>query len=354
MNLKRPFPLLFLCLFVSLSPALALTPVEDSSEELFWSDPMTVHDYKKKSDLHNISVSLLALSELEFVRLGDGLADLSLRRKERPLSQSLDSVEYAYGKLPQIEPVRRLGQLFDALQLRQLSLSDARVLGVFLSGQGMGGVTPVMQIRIYKLVVFLEDVIYDIDRAVMFPVNWGISGLREKPTRVQSLGYLASGLGFLRWEISSGLRWLNKELVRVGSNIVMGFEKIHDAKIRKKLKKKNRHMFVYSKMPLSVYEAHQKYLTGKNKASYVGSIADWYELMVYQMQILPDKIQSENAFPLEISASPSEGASEEVIVAAEYGTWEKVPEDLKPYVISADELAELIKQYRPPSSSKPV
>ena len=343
-----------LLLFLFFIPsAFALTPVEDSAEDIYWEKPMTVHDYKKKSDLHNIAVSTMALTELEFVRLGDGILNFSLRSKKNPIARSLDSLEYAYSKLPRIEPVRRFGQLWDALQLRQISLSDARIVSSILFTDGYGGITPIMQVRVYKLVVFVEDIIYDVDGAIMFPFNWGLSALRDKPTKIKSLGYVADGVGILRWNISVALKYINKKVVRLGSDIILGIEKIHDVTIRRKRKKANVDLLIYSKMPLEVFKENQSYFTEKKKPVFVGTLPDWYDKVFHDPTLLPEDIRDQNVQIAEPEPALIQNSPQEIILATDYTSWEKTSIELKKYVITSDELRNLLQRYNPPHTPEP-
>jgi hypothetical protein len=330
--------------FLFTQAAWAVTPVEGSSEDLYWSEPMTVHDFKKKNDLHSIAISAMAVTELQFVRLGDGLLNATGKNRKSPISRSLDSLEYAYSRLPRIEPVRRFGQFFNALQLRQVSLSDARLLGSVLTG-GIGGVTPIMQVRVYNVVVWLEDVVYDLDSAIMSPVNWGISSLREKPTHIKSLGYVADGLGYLRWETAAGVKYINRKIARLSSDAVMGIEKIQDALIRSKRRKQQGQLQVYAKMPLSVFQENQSYFTGKKANVTAGTLAEWSEKKLLDAALLPQDIQGaelriEN---IAIETDPSR----EILLSVDYLTWEKTPRELKKYVITSEELTELVRSKNP-------
>lgn len=334
---------LLLCLFFG-KTAWAVTPVEGSSEDLYWSEPMTVHDFKKKTDLHSIAVSAMAITELQFVRLGDGLIGMTSRNKKSPISRSLDSLEYAYSRLPRIEPVRRFGQFFNALQLRQISLSDARILGSVLTG-GIGGVTPIMQVRVYNVVVWLEDIVYDLDGAIMSPVNWGLSSLREKPTRVKSLGYIADSLGYLRWEIAGGVKYINRKIARLSSDAVLGIEKIQDATIRRKKRKQEGHLQVYAKMPLSVFQENAHYFKGKKSRVTVGTLAEWSEKKLLDPALLPQDIQgTEIKIERTVTDQPP---SQDILLSSDYLTWEKTPRELKKYVITSDELTALVRSKDP-------
>lgn len=330
---------LFFFLILFASSAFALTPVEDSAEDLFWAAPMTVHDYKRATDLHNVAVSAMAFTELEFVRLGDGLVGLIARNKKSPIARSLDSLEYAYSRLPRIEPVRRFGQFWDALQLRQLSLSDARLVTSILFGDAVGGITPMMQVRVYKLVVFVEDVVYDLDKALLYPLNRLATAVVDRPVHMKLLSFVADGLGFLRCRLSAGLKILSREIVRAGSEAVFVLEKPQDAHIRRQRKKQNAEVKIYSKMPLSVFLEHEKFFRKKKNATVAGTVEDWRERIYPAVSDLPDDVRSKDlSFE---NLTPSDD-SREMIVACRFTGWEEAPRELKKYVITSDELDELM------------
>lgn len=349
MKIKKTAGICLLFVAAVTTHALALTPVKDSAEDLFWSKPMTVHDYKKETDLHNVAVSAMAITELEFVRLGDGILGLVARNKKSPISRSLDSLEYAYSRLPRIMPVRRFGQLWDALQLRQLSLSDARLATSLVAGNNMVGITPLMQVRVYKLVILVEDIIYDVDRMLMTPVNWGVSSIRKKPVHLKSLGYVGDGVGYCRWKISVILKRINREVVRVGSKIVDAVEKSHDAHIRRKRRKQNEQMSIYAKMPLSVFLEHKRYFQSKKHPAAAATLEDWRDHMDQSTLNLPDNIHQAHIPTYRLA--PSDPAKE-VIVTAPYALWRKTPRELKKYAITSEELAEIMAQHGFSSSPK--
>ena len=346
-------PVLLFLIFSFCAPAtFAFTAIEESSEDIYWTDPMTVHDYEKDGDIHNIAISTLALTELEIVKLGDGLINFTLRSNKSPISKSLDSLQYAYSKLPRIYPVKRLGQLFDALQLRQLSLSDGRIVTSILFFDGYGAIAPMMQVRVYKLFIFVEDIIDDIDSAVMFPVNWSVSSLRDKPTKIKTIGYLADGLGIFRWELSRFLKFVGHKMIHLGSDIIFGVEKIQNGLIRRKKKKQSADLIIYSKMPLSVFRENQSYFENEEGTVTLGTVADWHEQIFYDPELLPEDIQTIDLRPEKIITS--QDASQQVIVASEYKVWDKTPRELRQYVIAPDEFKELVQQYDPLSFSGPA
>jgi hypothetical protein len=181
----------------------------------------------------------------------------------------------------------------------------------------------------------------------MSPFNWGLSSLRDRPTKIKSLGYVADGLGVLRWDISATLKFVNKKVVRLGSDLILGVEKMHDVVIRRKRKKKNARVLIYSKMPLEIFEENRSYFSGKEKAVFVGTLPDWHDRIFLDPDLLPEDIREKSVTvpePLLVKDSRAEA-----ILAAEYGAWEKTPRELKKYVITPDELRDLLRHYSPPS-----
>ncbi len=316
-------------------------PVPGSAEDLFWAKPITIHDFKNHKDLHNFGVSFLSLTEMEFVRLGDGLIDFSLRTHRRPIAHSLDSLEYAYSELPQIYPVRRTGQLFDALQLRQLSVSDFRILHALISFQKIGGITPIMQTRIYKCIVFVEDLIDDADRALMLPINAELSRERHEKVRFKMLGYAGEGLGYGRFKVFSGLRIVNKEVIKLGVKAINRVEAVENSRIRSKRMKQNKHALIYSRMPLEVYRKNFDILSGVNKLSIAGLAEDWYEV-IQEDASLGDQVRAKEN---NLIHDPKILSGKPVFMVAEYETWEKVPMDLRRYVIDRNEFAGFLRAY---------
>jgi len=333
---------LLLWTLAGIPAGFALTPVEDSSEDIYWSAPMTVHDYDKNTDLHNIALSTVSVTELEFLKLGDDLINFTTRSNKSPIARSLDSLEYAYSKLPQLKSVQWFGQFWDALQLRQLSLSDARVLSLFLfTADPYGGATSMMRVRADKLIIFVEDTVHGIDNTLMLPFNWGLSSLRDKPTKIKSLGYVADGLGVLRRGVFQSLDYVNNKLTLFGSDILFGVKKIQDTLIRHKRKKEHGRLPIYAKMPLAIFEKNRSHFKSKKKNAFAGTVPEWQARLLYDPELLPDDIQPAD-FPL-LENFPTQSSSQEVIVATEYTLWEKVPRELKRYVITPDEVAELVR-----------
>jgi hypothetical protein len=338
MRNRRAFLFLILVTFVFPSSVFSLDPpTPGSAEDLFWAPPATVHDYKKPSDLHNVVTSVLALTELEFLRLLDALINLPLRTGTRPLSNLVDGLDHSYHRIPQIRPVYRIAQLFDALQIRQLSLSDARFFAVAVNGGGGTGVTPIMQTRIHKLLVLIEDIVNDVDELVMFPINKTASHIKEKKVRIKTVGYAADGLGVGRRVIFIGLRKFNRWVVTLGNKLIHGIEKPHNAIVRHKRSKKNSDTLIYARMPYWIYLAREDFFRAQTKRAFAGSLEDW-QLGNREIPIVQDgALLRRSNLP-----KPTLKPDDSIFVAMEAKGWKKSPELLQKYVIDLDEFESFI------------
>lgn len=337
--MKRSLRLVWVTVFclVCAAPLFAQTAVEGSAEDLFWTEPMTIHDFRNKWDQHNIGVAFVAFGEQELFRVLDGLIDVSVPGKPSLIRRSVDIIDTAYHKLPNVWPRERIAQLFDALQIRQFSIADARVAGVMMSGQGLGGVSPIMQVRIYRLFVFVEDVIYDVDDFLMWPVEKNISLVKSQDVEIKSVGYLADGIGVLRWSLFKGIQWLSKEIVQLSKNGVTGMEELRDAWIRHRRTKQNEDMRIYAQMPVSVFHTYSTHLRGKGKESHIVLVAQEKEPnAITRAETLSDSVR--------IGQEDPESPTAEVIISVPYRTWREVPDELKQYVVGFDEVAKQVDE----------
>ncbi len=92
---------------------------------------------------------------------------------------------------------------------------------------------------------------------------------------------------------------------------------------------------------ITVFLENQSYFLGKKKTAFVGTLADWHSRFYQNPDLLPDNIRKEEFHP---ETLPVQDPSQEVILATEYGTWEKTPQQLKKYVITVDEVVDIIQQ----------
>jgi len=336
MRIKAELTALILCLASASSPSRTLGAesgerfVKGSAEQLFWQSPATMHDFKSSSDLHNRLAALLVITELEFVRLGDMGISFILRQPVRPLEQGIDAIEAGYLKIPPLRPVRRAGELIDAIQIPEFSLSDARGLFLFAGGSSSGAVGPIMQV--------VEDVIGDVDYLIMLPANYTVEKLRGSESDLRTVGYAGNSVGLLRNGLFWGIRAVNRVIIRTSSHIVRKTEGGGDAFVRRKKTSGSRHYPIYAQFPGSVFAAHTARFREKD-FFLAGTKNDWQEKTrggITAAEILKD----ENAGNIQLNENRS---GEPILMAAEAGFWNELPAELQPYVITAEEFREFLE-----------
>ncbi len=345
MNARKLFSLFLLLVLIGTSELFALTPIPDSAEDLFWQPPATIHNLKNRCDLHNWAASVIALTELEFLRLGDHGVSFLLGTKKQPFEKTADHISNSYQKLPQVFIIRRFGQLMDGLQIRQFSLSDARFAAT-VAGGGIAGLTPIMQTRISKLIIFGEDIIYDADFWVMLPLDVAVTEIKGKKIHIKSVAYAADTVEFLRQRIFSGLRVVNRIVVRTGSRLIKEVEKPLSKIVRVKRSRANKHFPIYVQMDYLVYEQNRKFFE-KAKHLKIASLEDW------KLALNGDKLPADLRFRKTPKFGPlQEGlAQSTVVMIIEYTDWKKAPKRLRRYVIDRDEFWNLVSDNYAPSLS---
>jgi len=79
-----------------------------------------VHDDESFWDLHQAKDNIAGLTEFEVVRMADLIADTAMPGPERrPVENSIEWFKDQWAKLPQIPPVRLVGELFWALGIEK-------------------------------------------------------------------------------------------------------------------------------------------------------------------------------------------------------------------------------------------
>lgn len=293
--------------------------VEGSSEALFWTSPQTVHDFQKSTDLHGMATSAMAITELEVVRLIDRVINFPIRKNLNLLERMFDLAHDSYQKIPQIKPVRRAGQLVDALLIEELSLADLRTIINAASSQGGGGVTPMMQARLYRILVWGERVMDDLDQALLLP-----------NIQMKFLGYGGDGIGVAREQIFMVLRIVNKKLVKLGSKVIDRMEDVQNAWVRHQKTKKNRHFLIHLRIPLSEYETNPTLL--KNKHALLTK-----ETNGVRMDRATSEPSRELLTLIQIDRPAFASDTEYMLVSVQTDRWNNASPDMRRYVIDEDE-----------------
>ena len=311
----------------------------EKETEIILSGAPPVHNLKSPYDLHNLCGSMLGIMELEVLRIGDYLIDLPHQGPElRPLNRTADWIQRMFREIPQVKPVSRFGQLVDALQIRQLNLSDLRTAPSIAAGNFFKP-SPNMQVRIYKLLRLTQDLLNDSDGAVLFPVNKIASAVNHKPVRVKALGWLGDGLGQARKGMFKFCKIVNKAVVKGASYGIYGVEKGVSEVRGRDVNRKTREWIVYFKMPASFYENERQFFDQKAPEIYVGSLEEWRKQLVAGNGSVEKLLVHAKRGWRPYSDIPS---ADEVLVATRLRYLKKAPDVVRDYIIDADEFDALV------------
>lgn len=318
---------------------------EAEEAEIVLSRKDSVHDFDNPYDLHNLSTSLLGIMEVEVLRVGDYLIDLPRRGPDiRFFDQAADRVQEAYRLIPQVKPVSRFGQLVDALQIRQLNLSDLRMVPAVVT-PGSLRPSPNMQTRLFKLLQFLQDVLNDLDHLIMVPANYAASRVSHRHVRVKTIGFAADGVGEIRKGTFIVLRTVSKRMVETASDGIDWVEK-EIGKIKwHGTNKKAETWITYFKMPASFYENEREFFDRHAPEIYVGSLEEWRSQLISQRRAVETLLHhvKRGWHPYSDVAS-----ADEVLVATRLKYLKKAPDVIRDYIIDSDEFDALVYEKSSP------
>ena len=239
-----------------------------SSEDRFFADcprgqRVILHDEQSPVDMHSVLYTTLGLLELEVVRVADWLIDLLWPGPgPTPFRKSMRGVRGQFSKLPHWTPVRRLGELVDALQLPELSISDATAT-YSLAGGGERGPAGGILHRADRLIDWTQHVTGDINRAG----GW----------------ILGQTQGLIPWampeRLVDGTQWLvirtfNTVSIMATRAIDQGINSVEmttEGFLNIAYRRPHRELTVFLRLPTSVYRAHELWFLEHNTRVIIGT-----------------------------------------------------------------------------------
>jgi len=155
------------------------------------------HDLEKATDIHVMAADVVGLLDREALSDLDHLIDLAHPgENKKPIGTTLAKLTEEYEKLPDSYPKERFRELLHALQIKELTYSDASPI-VFMNPIGAAGRGSVF--RATLLIEWLEHIFTDMDRGMLYPI-------RDKNIRVVSnVNYLLEGVKFTIDKVSWGV-----------------------------------------------------------------------------------------------------------------------------------------------------
>jgi hypothetical protein len=288
------------------------------------STRIVIHHNTSAWDVHAIAYAASNLMELEVVRLLDWAIDLPLPGVElRPIERSIGGVRSGYGRLGHSLPVRRVGELVDALQLPELSLGDVA------STYGATGVTDVNPgsgtlVRVNKLIDWTQHIVGDLNRGVGWPVGRrdGMIGWRGP----------AQGVDLFQKGVTRGFHWVSVLVARSIDRGLLGAEHGLEAAVNAPRSEPHADTSVFLRMPIEVYRAHEPWMRRHRRRLYVGTAEDLSGLTHAQLFHRRGRRGAEPDWGniRRLSSEPSE-----VVVIAERSAFDGAPPPLRPYVVPA-------------------
>ncbi len=119
-----------------------------------------VHHEGRASDPHAVLQTAANLMQIEVIRLADWILDLPIPGHEvRPIGSTIDAIRSGYYHMGHGTAMRRVSELVDSLQLRELSLGDVAAS----SGSGGAGIGSGTLLRVNRLIDWTQRVLGDLN-----------------------------------------------------------------------------------------------------------------------------------------------------------------------------------------------
>jgi len=229
--------------------AEAMEPVDAFFSDCPQGGSRTLHDESNAWDLHHLAYTPLGILEVEFVRLADWAIDTPLPGPPlRPVERLLHGIRASYHRLPPWYPIRRAGELMNALHLAELSLGDAAATYSVTTG-GVSGPGSGMVVRLNQLVDWTQRVMGDVNRALGWP-----AGLRRGliwwsvPERAVDRA---------QWLLAKGFSRASVFVARTLDRGVTALELAAEGVVNLGHRRPHPQQTVFLRLPMEVYRLHE-------------------------------------------------------------------------------------------------
>ncbi len=285
--------------------------------------PVHWHNEANAWDPHALLYTAAGLAEVEILRAADWMIDVSVPgRSVQPFRRTTEAIRLGYSRLPQWLVIRRFGQLVDALQLSELSLSDTTTTySVSTGGSSMPGSGIV--IRAQKVVDWTQSVVGDINRLSGRPfarreglVTW------TGPTRAVD----AAQRMFLNTFHQVGIT-----VARTLDNTLTGVERVGEGAVNMWRPRPHRDTTVFLWLPMGAYRAHELWILEHRPQLIVGAREEFAHTTHAEVARRSRMVMLEEWAAVDRSAHP-EGA---VVLMTTTRVMARAPESLKAFVVPA-------------------
>jgi hypothetical protein len=242
--------LLAMCLALAAAPS---SEAMDAVDAFFRDCPQrgyrALHDESSAWDLHHLAYTPMALLEVEFVRLADWTIDAPLPGPPlQPVERALEGLREGYHRLPAWYPIRRTGELVDALHVAELSLGDAAATYSVATG-GVSGPGSGMVVRFNRVVDWGQRVVGDLNRALGWPFR-----LRRGLVSWSAPERAVDGL---QWMLAKGFSRASLFVARTLDRGLTGLEMVAEGIINVAYRRPHHEYTVFLRLPIEVYRLHE-------------------------------------------------------------------------------------------------
>lgn len=258
--------LLAVVLWVTLMPSLEAE--ERPFEERFFAAcpskaRLTVHRDDRILDLHGALYTTANVTELEVVRLADWLIDLPIQGPElRPIEHVFVGIRGVWHRVGHGRVLRRVGELADAFQLRELSLGDAAASFTVATG---GSISPGSGtiVRANKLIDWIQHLVGDLNEGA----GWAIG----RPRGAFPWALPGRAVDGTQWMLVQTTHALSIALTRSVDGVISSVERTLEAFLNLPRGTPHRDATVFLALPLGVYRQHEPWLVEHQNRLYAGT-----------------------------------------------------------------------------------
>lgn len=293
-----------------------------------------VHQERNPLDLHAVLYTSSNLMELEVLRLMDWMLDVPIPgARLRLIERSLNAMQAAYVRAARNRPMlQRVGELFDALQLRQLSLGDAAATYTGATGGvSLGSGT---MVRIDKLINWTQSLVGDINELLGWPVTaFGAIGRRQGLIRWRGPGQVVDGAQKVVTLAFHGASVMVTRAVEYG---VAGTERGVETVLNAGRPARHASTTVFVELPVEMARAHAGWILQRRRRIYLGTRQELQRLThaeLFHPRTLHPRPRGPRPAWWSLDRLPSVPAR--LVLVTDARTFASAPPAFRPYVVPA-------------------
>jgi hypothetical protein len=233
-------------------PPAGLTPTARFFSGCPQRDARSIHQEENPWDLHSILYSTAGLLEIEVLRIADWMVDLAVPgRPIRPFQKTVRVFRAGYHRLPDWTLRHRTGELFDALQIPELSLGDASAAYTVYTG-GVARPTSGTVVRVEQLIDWTQRVTGD--------ANWLAGRLIGMQGRLIAWSGPRMAVDGMQWVLLKTFNTVTILLARMVDAGATGLEAAASTAVNLGHRRPHARTTVFLILPRPVFESHERWV----------------------------------------------------------------------------------------------